>query len=178
MAAIGLLATGCAGGGGEAEAGYRQLAYFTDYQATPGNPSTPGAGGVYVLYRITGVTNESGGTLSFNPNRLSAVKDNPSKEHAAHEGPLLGDSLLPTVPVEDGESVDENLGCVIMVSRVDDADKTFGEFRGTTVPVDLEYDKVGDVTVNMVREDTNTGFAVLQSPGPEAIQKECAEGKS
>ncbi len=124
------------------------------------------------------MTNETGGTLSFNPNRLSAVKDSPTKEHAAHEGTLLGESLLPTVPVDDGESVDENLGCVVMVARVDDADKTFGEFRGTTVPVDLEYEKSGDTTVNMVREDTNTGFTVLQSPSPEVVQKECSEGTS
>lgn len=175
LAALGLVASGCSGGGGEVDVTYRQLGYFTDYQATAGSVSTPGGSGVYVLYRITGVDNGSGGDFTLNPNRFSA---DGSKEHAAHEGPLLGDSLLPSVPVEAGESESDDLGCIVLVARVEDAEKTFGNFAGTTVPVDLAYEKTGDTTVNAEREDTNTGFTFLQSPGPEAVQKECREGRS
>ncbi|MEX0790735.1 MAG: hypothetical protein WD178_08185, partial [Actinomycetota bacterium] len=118
-----LVAAGCGGGGdGEVDITYRQIAFFPSYEATPGSPSTPGNNGAYVLYRITGVDNESGADFTLDPNRLISKHDQETKEHAGHETQLLGDQLVEPTEIEAGESASD-LGCVVMVVRVDNAEE-------------------------------------------------------
>jgi hypothetical protein len=173
------LAAGCGGGGGdgEVEITYRQLAFFSSYEPTPGSPSTPGANGAYILYRITEVDNQSGGTFTLNPNRFISKHDDETKEHAAHEVQLLGDSLLEPTDVEAGDTV-EDLGCTVMVVRVEDANKTFGNFGGTVTSVDLEYEETASGQAKMTREEGNTGFKILEPANPETVKRECEEGES
>jgi hypothetical protein len=178
LIAMAFLAAGCGGGGdGEVEITYRQLAYFPSYEATPGSPSTPGANGAYILYRITEVDNQSGNTFTLNPNRFISKHDQETKEHAAHEVPLLGDRLLEPTDIEAGDTA-EDLGCMVMVVRVDDANETFGNFGGTVTSVDLEYEETASGQAKTTREEGNTGFRILEPANPETVQRECAEGES
>jgi hypothetical protein len=175
------LAAGCGGGGtadaDEVDITYRQVAFFSSYEATPGSPSTPGANGAYVLYRITELDNQSGNTFTLNPNRFISQHDEETKEHAAHEEQLLGDRLLKPTDVEDGDTA-EDLGCMVMVVRVEDANKTFGNFGGTVTSVDLEYEETASGQPSTTREEGNTGFVILDPANPETVKKECEEGKS
>ncbi|HEX2053064.1 MAG TPA: hypothetical protein VHJ78_04965 [Actinomycetota bacterium] len=175
VTAVALLATGCGNGGDEAEVSieYNQVGYFGSYEAQPGSPSTPGANGGYILYRINSIENNSGNAFTVNPNRLVAEHDNDSREHAAHEAELLGDNALEAVSVEDGET-SEDLGCVIMVARVDNAEETFGNFGGTVTRVDLTYQQPGNnPVVETTREEGNTGFQIIDPANPETIQSAC-----
>jgi hypothetical protein len=173
------LAAGCGGGAddGEVEITYRQLAYFSSYEATPGSPSTPGGNGAYIMYRITEVDNQSGNTFTLNPNRFISKHDEDSKEHAAHEEQLLGNRLLKPTDVEAGDTASD-LGCTIMVVRVEDANKTFGNFGGTVTSVDLEYEETASGQAKMTREKGNTGFKILDPANPDTVKKECEEGES
>lgn len=179
LVAVALLAASCGGGANvdDVEITYRQLAFFSSYEATPGTPSTPGANGAYILYRITEVDNQSGGKFTLNPNRFISEHDEETKEHAAHEAQLLGDRLLTPTDIEDGDTA-ENLGCIVMVVRVDDANKTFGNFGGTVTSVDLSYEETASGTAEVNREEGNTGFTILDPANPETVKKECEEGDS
>jgi hypothetical protein len=178
LAALALVAAGCGGGtGGEVEITYRQLAFFSSYDANTEAPSTPGPNGGYVLYRITEVDNDSGGTFTLDPNRFIAKHDQESKEHASHEAQLLGNQLAEVTEIEDGETA-EDLGCIVMVVRVDDGEKTFGNFGGTTTSADLDYEETPNVEAETEREEGNTGFKILDPANAETIQQECTEGES
>ncbi|HEX2149780.1 MAG TPA: hypothetical protein VHI31_06380 [Actinomycetota bacterium] len=179
LAALALVAAGCGGGGGDGEVTitYRQIAFFPSYEATPGSPSTPGGNGAYILYRITSVENQADTTFTINPNRFISEHDQETKEHAAHEAPLLGDQLLEATGVEPGDTA-RDLGCIVMVVRVDNAEETFGNFGGTVTSVDLSYEETASATVETTREEGNTGFRILDPANPETIQQECREGES
>lgn len=178
LAALALVAGACGGGGdGDVEITYRQLAFFPAYEVNPGVPSTPGTNGAYILYRITGLDNQSGSDFTLNPNRFVSEHDQESKEHAAHEVQLLGDGLLESTTVESGDSV-EDLGCIVMVVRVDEAGETFGNFGGTVTSVDLSYDENVSGNAETERESGNTGFTILDPANAETVQRECDEGTS
>lgn len=177
LAALALVASGCGGGDGEVEITYRQLAFFPSYDVVPGVPSTPGANGAYYLYRITGIDNQSGSSFTLNPNRFVAEHEQDSKEHAAHEVQLLGDQLLESTTVESGESV-QDLGCVVMVVRVDEEGDGFGNFGGTVTSVDLEYEENVSGNADTERDEGNTGFPILEPANAETVQRACEEGAS
>lgn len=176
LAALALVASGCGGGGdGEVEITYRQLAFFPSYDVVPGVPSTPGANGAYYLYRITGLDNQSGSPFTLNPARFVAAHEQDSREHAAHEVQLLGDQVVESTTVESGESV-EDLGCIVMVVRVED--EGFGNFGGTVTSVDLEYEENVSGNAETEREEGNTGFPILEPANAETVQRACEEGAS
>lgn len=176
LTVVAFLASGCGNNGEGVEMSYEQIAYFQSYEVTPGIPSTPGANGVYVLYRITEIENNQDSQFVLNPNRIIAAADQETKEHAAHEAQLLGDSTLGAVNVEPGESTDD-AGCTVLVARVENAEETFGNFAGTVARVDLKYEAIGGTAVRMVREEGNTGFQNLDNPGAEEVLNACEESE-
>lgn len=178
LAALALVAGACGGGGdGDVEITYRQLAFFPAYDVVPGVPSTPGANGAYYLYRITGLDNQSGSPFTLNPARFVAEHEQDSKEHAAHEAQLLGDQVLESTTVESGDSV-EDLGCIVMVVRVDEEGDGFGNFGGTVTSVDLEYEENVSGNAQTERDQGNTGFPILEPANAETVQRACEEGAS
>lgn len=174
---LALVAAGCGDGGGDGEVDitYRQIAFFPSYEVNPGSPSTPGENGAFILYRITEVDNQSGADFVLDPNRLISQHDQETKEHAAHEVQLLGDQQVEPTEVEAGESASD-LGCVVMVVRVDNFEETFGNFGGTVTSVDLEYQEPASGTATMTREEGNTGFTILNGAAPESVQQACQGG--
>lgn len=171
LAAMALVAAGCGGSDGGVEIGYEQVGYFPSYEINAGVPNTPGANAAYILFRLTSISNDAGETFVLNPNLLVSEHDQSTREHAAHEEQLLGDSVVGAVEVESGDSVDD-LGCVIMVVRVDDGEATFGNFGGTTTSVDLSYE-TDRFEVTTERETGNTGFAIINPANAESIQEAC-----
>lgn len=171
LAAFALLAAGCGGASGEVEIGFEQVGFFPSYEIADGIANTPGGESGYVLFRLTSIDNGSGETFVLNPNLLVSEHDESTREHAAHEEQLLGDSVVGSVSVESGESA-EDLGCVVMVVRVDDAEETFGNFGGTTTSVDLSYE-TDRFEVTTVRETGNTGFAIINPANAESVKAAC-----
>src|SRR5262245_49078425 len=95
---------------------YKQLANFAVYYLSPDSNSSYGAGdGMFILYKITKITNtgSEAKTYVFDKHKvLAAAPDKLSNEEPAGDNILLGSKLVTNLTIQPGQTVN-NPGCII-----------------------------------------------------------------
>ncbi|MGH7342855.1 MAG: hypothetical protein ACREKH_20415, partial [Candidatus Rokuibacteriota bacterium] len=154
---------------------YRQLANFHVYKLDPSSQSSTSAGsGMFILYRITKITNTGSEAAAFTFSRDAVVLVTSDQTHNGEpsgDNILLGSQLITTLPVAAGQTLTQSggLGCIIKTALTSDPQS----LAHTGALLDPIYQIDTEQPVSMDRQAGNNSTALVIDALPSALQSLC-----
>jgi len=119
------VATGACSGssGGRVTILYDQAANFSSYRVNVGDPPVMAQGAIFVMYRITKISNSAGIPFTFDKHSvLVGAKGKTRNEEPADDAQLLGDRMVNGLQVASGKTA-KDPGCIIKLADAPDPAK-------------------------------------------------------
>ncbi len=149
---------------------YKQVANFHDYRLSPDSNDSHGAGGMFIMYKITQVKNTGSAAKPFVFDVNKVITDAPDKisnETVTDANILLGGLNVTTVNVGAGQTKLVN-GCIIKDALTSNPQALVS----AQVPLSHQIDPAQPVT--MTNLTPNGSVAVVGNALPASLQALCA----
>lgn len=153
---------------------YKQLANFQVYRLSPDAQSSTSADGMFILYRITRITNTGSEAQAFTFDKHGVVMVTSDQTHNGEpsgDNILLGSQLITTLPVAAGQTLTQpgGLGCIIKTALTSNPQS----LAHTGALLDPSYQVSTDQPVSMTRQAGNNSTALVIEALPSALQALC-----